>query len=70
MAMLDLSGRELAAELLKIRADLPIILCTGYSAQVSEENAGEIGVREFCTKPLDREKLTAAVRRVLDDRAI
>jgi PAS domain S-box-containing protein len=61
-----LSGTELAKTLLKIRPDLPIILCTGYSRKVSEETAAAMGIKGFCPKPLDRDTFLKTVRHVLD----
>jgi DNA-binding NtrC family response regulator len=66
--MPELSGTELAAELLKIRPDLPIVLCTGYSRKVSEEEALAVGIKAFCMKPLDLQATVGTVRRVLDRR--
>ena len=68
MAMPDLTGKELAAELLKVRPDIPIILCTGYSSIISKENAEEFGIREFCMKPWDMKQLAKTVRKVLDEK--
>ena len=65
--MPEMSGAELAIELLKIRADIPIILCSGYSAMVSEEDAKRMGIREFCMKPMGMEQLANVARRVLDE---
>ncbi len=45
--MPGMTGVTLAAELLKLRPDLPVILCTGYSETVSRETAQEVGIREF-----------------------
>jgi response regulator RpfG family c-di-GMP phosphodiesterase len=43
----------LAAELLKIRPDVPVIVCTGYSASISEEKAPEAaGIKAFLMKPM------------------
>lgn len=42
-----MTGVALAKEILNIRPDAPIILCTGYNEMVSEENARLTGVREF-----------------------
>jgi len=66
-SMPNMSGSELSAELLKIRPDIPIILCTGFSKKISEEKAKGIGIKEFCTKPLDRKGLAHVVRKVLDE---
>jgi len=51
---------------MKIRPDIPVILCTGYSEHVSEEKAKEIGIRRFILKPLDMRILTETIRKVFD----
>ena len=66
--MPNLSGSELAAELMKIRPGIPIILCTGYSKKMSEDKARNMGVREFCLKPLERKYFVKIVRKVLDEK--
>lgn len=64
--MPKMSGVELAKELLSIRPELPVILCSGYSAQVSEDVAKEVGISAFCLKPLMMKQLALVVREVLD----
>jgi CheY-like chemotaxis protein len=68
-SMPKMSGYELAAEMLNIRPDLPVILCTGYSTMISAEEAKAAGIREFLMKPIGEMKLARAVRRVLDSQA-
>jgi PAS domain S-box-containing protein len=65
--MAGLTGSRLAAELLSIRPDLPIIICTGYSDIMDKEKAEKIGVRDYLMKPLDRAVLARTVRRALDE---
>ena len=65
--MPEMSGADLATELLKIRPDIPIILCSGYSATVSEKDAKGIGIRKFCHKPIDMKQLAIVARTVLDE---
>ncbi len=62
-----ISGSTLMRELLKIQPDIPIILCTGYSALIDEERARQAGAREFVMKPFDVRKLALVVRKVLDN---
>jgi len=62
-------GVELAREMLKIRPDQPIILCTGFSQTVSSQKAQQIGIREYLTKPVMKNELAAAVRCLLDEGA-
>jgi len=64
--MPGLSGMELAKELLQVKPDLPIILCSGYSNKVNEEAAKEKGLCAFCMKPLEMTQLASVVREVLD----
>lgn len=65
--MPSLSGVEFAEEVLKIKADMPIILCTGYSSIVTEEEALALGIKKYVRKPVDRSTLTDIVRQVLDE---
>jgi PAS domain S-box-containing protein len=64
--MPELTGIDLARSMLMQRPDLPIILCTGYSTQVSEESAREIGVRAFALKPLAKREVARLIREVLE----
>ncbi len=66
MTMPNLTGSGLSAELIKIRSDIPVILCTGYSKSVSEASATEIGIRALAYKPIVRAELARTVRQVLD----
>ncbi len=69
MTMPGMRGDRLAEEIMGLRPDTPVILCTGFSRQVSEEKARAMGVRAFVMKPLTQAELTRTVRRVLDERA-
>lgn len=62
-----LTGLALAKKLLAIRPDIPIILCTGFSENVSDEMAKKAGIKEFIQKPLVRREMVAAIRGVLDE---
>ena len=66
MTMPKMTGDKLAVELLKIRPDIPIILCTGFSGTISEEKAKALGVREFVMKPVIMSRLANILRKVLD----
>ncbi|MEQ8220877.1 MAG: response regulator [Candidatus Eremiobacterota bacterium] len=63
--MPNMSGIALARELMKIRSDIPIILCTGYSEQVNEEQALSIGIREFIMKPFTMNNLANSIRNIM-----
>jgi DNA-binding NtrC family response regulator len=64
-AMPGMSGLVLAKELLKKQPRLPIILCTGFSAEVDEATTKKAGIRAFLMKPYTRAQLALAVTRVL-----
>ena len=66
MTMPNMTGDRFSQEVMKIRPDIPIILCTGYSHQISEEKAKEIGIKAFVMKPLVKRELSSIVRQVLD----
>ncbi len=61
-----MTGVQLAARILSMRSDVPIILCTGHSETVSPDQAKTMGIREFLMKPVTRQELAHAVRRALD----
>ena len=65
--MPNLTGAELAEQMLAIQPDLPVILCTGYSGKIDKEKAREIGVRKFVAKPLSKNKIIRIIRQVLDE---
>lgn len=64
--MPGLTGAELARQLLDIRPDLPIVLCTGYSSKVDRAKARDLGVRAFAAKPLKRKQMARMIRQLLD----
>lgn len=64
--MPNLSGAELTRKTLEIRPDIPIILCTGYSSMISEDEAKKIGITRFMMKPVNRRDLAFTVRKILD----
>jgi CheY-like chemotaxis protein len=66
--MPNMTGDQLAVELLAIRPDLPIILCTGYSSVMDPDKARELGIRAFLLKPVIKYEMAKAIRAVLDGR--
>jgi CheY-like chemotaxis protein len=64
-AMPGISGIELARDILRIRPGLPVILCTGYSEALNEEEALAIGVKAFMLKPFSVKEIAETIRRVL-----
>jgi PAS domain S-box-containing protein len=66
MTMPKITGAELSHELLKIKPDIPIILCSGFSELIDKDKAAVIGIQEYLMKPVGRNDLARAVRKALD----
>ena len=64
--MPDLTGVELAKELIKIRPDIPIILCTGFSELITPERAEALRIRQVLMKPLEMRRLALSIRELLE----
>ena len=67
MAMPDMTGEQVARQLMKIRPGIPVILCTGFSETMTVAKALETGFKGFLTKPIARSDLAVMVRQILDD---
>ncbi len=66
MAMPYMSGDEFSAEIIKIRPNIPIIICTGFSDAMSKEKAESQGIKGFLQKPIVMLDLSRKIREVLD----
>ncbi len=64
--MPGLCGKDLIRKLRNIRTDIPTALCTGFSAQINEQEAEALGIDAFFMKPIDFPKLLATMRRILN----
>ena len=64
--MPGLTGEQLASHILALRPDIPFLLCTGYSAQISEEKISALGIRGLAMKPLAKRDVAALIRQALD----
>jgi PAS domain S-box-containing protein len=67
LTMPNMAGDALAQEIMRIRPDVPIILCTGFSKRLSEEKAKALGIRAFVNKPILKPEIADTVRKVLDE---
>jgi len=65
LTMPKMTGTDFAQSLLEIRPNLPIILTTGYSANLTNERVRAMGIRELLLKPLTVQLLGEAVHRAL-----
>ena len=66
LSMPKMPGDELAFELLKIRSDIPIILNTGFSEQITPDLARRMGIKGMLRKPVLRTEMAELIRRLLD----
>lgn len=64
--MPKLTGVELSKRILELNKDAKIILLTGFSESITEEQVKTIGIKQFLMKPLDMTKLAVAIRKALD----
>ena len=67
LTMPKMSGFALADELLKIRSDIPIILCTGLGQAITIKEAISRGIRQVLMKPFTMENCSIIVREILDE---
>ncbi len=63
--MPGMTGICLAEELKAIRADIPVVLCTGFSANLGPEKLRKSGVEELLVKPVSMKELAVTIRRIL-----
>lgn len=63
--MPNLTGAEFAQEVLSLRPNLPVILCTGYSEAIDDVRAQHLGIAVFLKKPVDSGELLATITKLL-----
>jgi PAS domain S-box-containing protein len=66
MAMPNMAGDKLAEKMIEIRPDIPILICTGFSENMSEKEALIMGIRGFLLKPIVMNDLSQKIREMLD----
>ncbi|MGD9238030.1 MAG: response regulator, partial [Desulfobacterales bacterium] len=65
IVMPNMTGDKLANEMMGIRPDIPIVLCTGYSEKFTRQHAADMGIECFLMKPLVMQDLAGTVRQAL-----
>lgn len=66
LIMPNVNGEEIARRIMDIRKDIPIIVITGFDERMTREDAEELGIKEYIMKPIMRNEIATAIRRVLD----
>jgi PAS domain S-box-containing protein len=67
MTMPNITGDKLSKELISIRPDIPVIICTGFSERINDEKAKAIGIKGFLMKPIVMSEMSHLVRKVIDE---
>jgi CheY-like chemotaxis protein len=66
--MPEMTGLELVKQLIRIRPDIPVILCTGYMEMIAEDNAGSLGIGSYVMKPVRISDISVKIRKLLDQK--
>jgi len=65
MTMPKMTGIELSEQLIAIRPDLPVVLCTGFSNKLSYETIKKAGIRKLVMKPIIFREMAEAFEQAL-----
>jgi two-component system, cell cycle sensor histidine kinase and response regulator CckA len=65
MTMPKMTGAKLAEKLIKIRPDITVILCTGYSSLIDEQKARELGIAAYMMKPVSMLQIAKTIRKLM-----
>jgi len=65
--MPGMTGAQLAEQLLHIRPDIPVLLCTGFTERINEQQALALGIRRMLMKPLSMTTLSQVIRELMDE---
>jgi PAS domain S-box-containing protein len=66
MTMPLMTGDRMALEMIGLRPNLPVIICTGFNEMLTKEWAQEIGIRALLMKPFLKNEAATVIRQVLD----
>ena len=69
MTMPNMTGDKFAEKIIALRPQMPIVMATGFSEQMSERQALDLGIKAFLMKPTILRDLAETVRRVLDEKS-
>jgi FixJ family two-component response regulator len=61
--MPEMTGVELAKEILTLRPGTPLILCTGFGHLVDADKAKAAGIKAFAMKPLTKREIAKSIRK-------
>ena len=64
--MPHLNGLLLSERIIALNPKMPIIMCTGFSEDITMEEAGKIGIKALLFKPIIKKELAQTIRNILD----
>lgn len=67
MTMPELTGDKLSEKILEIRPDMPIFLWCGFSEDISEDTAIQMGIKKYIQKPISPRDLLQSILRIFDE---
>ena len=65
-----MTGFDVTKELRQLRADIPVILCSGYQDKSDVEKLSAMNIGSFLTKPVSKKDLAEAIRSVLAKKTV
>ncbi|MBU2628490.1 MAG: response regulator [Proteobacteria bacterium] len=68
MTLPAMTGLTLAFKIKQIKPDIPVIICTGFSEVINEENYHDMGIDGFLMKPVSSEETLELVRHLLNNK--
>jgi CheY-like chemotaxis protein len=66
MTMPNMTGIQLANKIRAIKPNIPVVICTGFSDQISQEKYKGYGIHDFVNKPVLGREFAKAIRNALD----
>jgi YesN/AraC family two-component response regulator len=67
IVMPEMDGAKMSSAIKTIKSDIKLIVVSGYDSKSYHEQFSEIGVNAFLTKPIDLQKLCAAIENCIDE---
>jgi CheY-like chemotaxis protein len=66
LTMPEMNGKELAVQVSEIRPGFPMILCTGFSTEMTKEEESPKVIHAYINKPILIQEIAETIRRILD----
>jgi DNA-binding NtrC family response regulator len=66
MTMPHMTGDHLASEMMSLRPDIPVIICSGGDAIIHEKELLAAGIKAIVMKPFNIDSICGSIRKALD----